>query len=63
MDITKLILNNKIKDTKERFVQMTIKSGYEEEKLKEIYYDIFGIFGKEKEFKKLMKEINKLTRE
>lgn len=63
MDITKLILNNKIKDTKERFVQMAIKSGYEEEKLKEIYYDIFGIFGKEKEFKKLMKEINKLTRE
>lgn len=63
MDITKLILNNKIRDTKERFVQMAIKSKYEEEKLKEIYYDIFGIFGKEKEFKKLMKEINKLTRE
>lgn len=59
MDITKLILKNKVKDTKDRFVQMAIKSGYEEEKLKEVYYDIFGILGSEKEFKKLMNEINK----
>lgn len=58
MDITKIILKNKVKDTKDRFIQMAIKSGYEEDKLKEIYYDIFGILASEKEFKKLMKEID-----